>query len=210
MAVLDLLASLIMQLPFERRLLYTSWTILAVTFVASIVTVFVSCNPVNLHWRIYPDPGDCVIGALWIYTYEASNIVTDAMLMALSFSIVFSVRITLMQRARILLLFSVGIVLICISIVRILIGRDARTQAAHTLWSSLEVLLATTVAVTPTVYALGRNRREQNAYGHGTSPPPMDIDLNQRFSQGDDSSVMRIFVHAWNQDWSSGRCAPKI
>jgi hypothetical protein len=58
MAVLDLLAILIMRLPFERRLLYSFWTILFVTFVASIITTFSSCSPINLHWQVDPDPGD--------------------------------------------------------------------------------------------------------------------------------------------------------
>jgi hypothetical protein len=58
MAVLDLLAILIMRMPFERRLLYSFWAVLFLTFLASIVTVFLSCRPVSLHWRIEPDPGN--------------------------------------------------------------------------------------------------------------------------------------------------------
>jgi hypothetical protein len=57
MAVLDLLASLIMRLPFERRLLYSFWAVLFLTFLASVTTTFMSCNPVRLHWQVVPDPG---------------------------------------------------------------------------------------------------------------------------------------------------------
>jgi hypothetical protein len=57
MAVLDLLASLIMRLPFERRLLYSFWAVLFLTFVASIVTTFLGCSPIRLHWQVDPDPG---------------------------------------------------------------------------------------------------------------------------------------------------------
>jgi hypothetical protein len=57
MAVLDLLASLIMRLPFERRLLYSFWAVLFLTFLASVTTTFMSCNPVRLHWQVDPDPG---------------------------------------------------------------------------------------------------------------------------------------------------------
>jgi hypothetical protein len=56
MAVLDLLA-IIMRLSFERRLLYSFWAVLCLTFIASIVTTFLSCSPVHLHWQIDPDPG---------------------------------------------------------------------------------------------------------------------------------------------------------
>jgi hypothetical protein len=102
---------------------------------------------------------------LWIYTYEISNIVTDLLLMAVPFSLIMSVRIPIMQRLRILLLFSIGLFLISISIIRILEGRGSRTQAGHTLWASLEVLFATIVAVTPTIYALARNTCDETAYG---------------------------------------------
>jgi hypothetical protein len=58
MAVLDLLASLIMRLPFERKILYSSWAVLLITFIASIVTTFSSCSPVDLYWQVDTDPGD--------------------------------------------------------------------------------------------------------------------------------------------------------
>jgi hypothetical protein len=102
---------------------------------------------------------------MWIYTYEISNIITDVLLMAVPFSLIMSVKIPIMQRLRILLLFSVGLLLISISIIRIMEGRGSRTQAGHTLWASLEVLFATIVAVTPTIYALARNTREETTYG---------------------------------------------
>ncbi|KAH7394025.1 hypothetical protein DE146DRAFT_115018 [Phaeosphaeria sp. MPI-PUGE-AT-0046c] len=169
MAVLDLLAYLVMRLPFERKVLYTFWAILLTTFVASIVTTFSSCSPISLHWQIEPNPGNCVIGATWIYTYESSNIITDALLMGLSFSLVLSVRIPVMQKLRILCLFGVGILLVAISINRIVAGQGSHTQSGHTLWASLEVLFAIIVAVTPTIYALARNKKGESSYAHGQS-----------------------------------------
>lgn len=66
------------------------------------------------------------------------------------------------RRLRVFFLFSIGIFLITISIIRIILGKNSRVQRAHTLWASLEVLFATIVAVTPTIYALARNRHEHN------------------------------------------------
>ena len=165
MAVLDLLSRLIMKLPFERKLLYGFWATLLLTFIASIVTVFTGCTPLRRSWQINPNPGDCTIGSIWIYTYEVSNIITDVLLMAVPLSLIMSAKIAVMQRLRILLLFSIGILLISISIVRIIRGKDSRSQAGHTLWASLEVLFASIVAVTPTIYALARNTREDTTYG---------------------------------------------
>jgi hypothetical protein len=61
-------------------------------------------------------------------------------------------------------LFSIGVFLISISIVRIVIGRNSRKQRAHTIWASLEVLFAVIVAVTPIIYALIRNTNEKRPF----------------------------------------------
>lgn len=58
MAVFDLLARIISKMPYERYVVYGFWTVLFSTFVASVVTVFVGCQPFDRHWQIYPDPGD--------------------------------------------------------------------------------------------------------------------------------------------------------
>jgi hypothetical protein len=166
MAVLDLLSRLIIKMPFERKLLYAIWATLLMTFVASLATVFTGCTPFRSHWQINPDPGECTIGSVWIFTYEVCNIITDVLLMAVPFSLIMSAKISMMQRLRILTIFSIGAFLISISVVRIIRGRDSRSQAGHTLWASLEVLCASIVAVTPTIYSLARNTREgSTSYG---------------------------------------------
>lgn len=58
MAVFDLLARLIMKMPYERKLLYIFWSALGTTFVASFVTIFVGCTPFARRWQIYPNPGN--------------------------------------------------------------------------------------------------------------------------------------------------------
>jgi hypothetical protein len=128
-----------------------------------------------------------VIGNTWIYTYEICNIITDLLLMAVPFSLILSVRIPIMQRLRILLLFSIGLFLISISIIRILEGRGSRTQAGHTLWASLEVLFATIVAVAPTIYALARNTRDVTSYdtSHASVPHPSSRIVTESIGDGD-------------------------
>lgn len=68
MAVLDLLARLIMKLPFERKLLCTFYAMLIGSFIPSIVMIFADCHPIELAWQIYPNPGG------W---YGASPLKTD-------------------------------------------------------------------------------------------------------------------------------------
>ncbi|KAF3009616.1 hypothetical protein E8E13_007064 [Curvularia kusanoi] len=163
-AVFDLLARLISNMPYERFVVNGFRGILLATFVASVTTVFIGCRPFERHWQIYPDPGDCVVGNIWLITYEASNIVTDLMLMALSFTLICSITIPITQRLRVMALFSIGIFLIAISIIRILQGKNSRVQRGHTLWASLEILLAVIVAVTPTIYALAHGRHEDSSF----------------------------------------------
>jgi hypothetical protein len=169
-----------------------------------------------------------VIGTVWIYTYEICNIATDALLMALSFSLVLSVKISKWQKARILSLFGVGFLLIAISVVRILQGRLSRTQAGHTLWASLEVFFAILVAVTPTIYALARNKREGTGYTYDENEATIRgcgdrsnsgamaqgdeytskiwTELEDGHSRGDSSSVSKIFVQ---EEWEISTSSPK-
>ncbi len=58
MAVLDLLRRLILKISYERKLLYAFWTVLGLTFTGSIISVYVECRPLRLHWQIYPNPGN--------------------------------------------------------------------------------------------------------------------------------------------------------
>ena len=67
------------------------------------------------------------------------------------------------RRLRILFLFSIGILLVAISVIRIVQGKDSRLQRGHTLWASLEILFAVIVAVTPTIYALAHGRHEDSS-----------------------------------------------
>ena len=82
---------------------------------------------------------------------------TDILLMSVPLIIIFSVRVSVLNRLRLLFLFSVGIFLVIVSMLRIKEGYNSWQQKDQTLWSSLEVLLSVTVAVTPTVYGLVRN-----------------------------------------------------
>jgi hypothetical protein len=181
-----------------------------------------------------------VIGTVWMYTYEICNIITDASLMAVSFHLVLSVKIQIMQKLRILSLFGVGIFLISISVIRIIQGRDSRTQSGHTLWASIEVLFAVIVAVTPTIYALGRNKYESSTYVYETNHTATRIaernthsaesdkystgiwtELEDGISREDNPSQSRILVHeewhvetsksgAVQEEWHVENLKPKI
>lgn len=64
MAVLDLLIRLIKKMPFEHKVVYSFWAVLLSTFIASLVSVFVSCRPFKKYWQIHPDPGEWYVDIL--------------------------------------------------------------------------------------------------------------------------------------------------
>lgn len=88
-------------------------------------------------------------------------------------------------------LFSIGIFLVAISIIRIIQGKDSRAQRGHTLWASLEILLAVVVAVTPTIYALAHGRHEDSSFDrtHLSEYP-----RGRTFSEGTD----KFADHPWS------------
>ncbi|KAK9415035.1 hypothetical protein SUNI508_10640 [Seiridium unicorne] len=163
---------MISKLPYEQLVVVTLWITLASTFIASVLSVFLECQPFYLYYQINPNAGDCVIGNLWLYVYEISNVITDALLMTIPIPLVLSVKLPKMQRLRILSLFSIGVFLVAVSIVRILEGRNSHSQRAQTLWASLEILCAAGVAVTPSIYALARNRSENSTI---VATLPLDV-----------------------------------
>ncbi|KAH7068445.1 hypothetical protein FB567DRAFT_457363 [Paraphoma chrysanthemicola] len=196
MAVLDLISRLIINMPYERKLLYSLWVVLFATFATSIITTFTGCQPIARYWQIYPDPGECVVGNLWLLTYEVCNMSTDALLMAVAFYLVLSVNMPRIQRFRILSLFGIGLFLIAISVIRILQGRNARTQRSHTLWASLEVLLAVVVAVTPTIYTLIRNSNARRQSAMSTAP--IRVFSNSIAERNEDDTHVWTEVHSSN------------
>ncbi|KAH7394294.1 hypothetical protein BKA66DRAFT_411034 [Pyrenochaeta sp. MPI-SDFR-AT-0127] len=165
MVVLDLLRRMIRKLPHEYTILYCYWSVLALTYVASNISVFVECHPFERYWQLSPNPGDCVKGNAWLLTYGIGNIITDAMLLALPFPLLFHAKTTLSKRLRLMLLFSLGFFLIAVSIVRMFMGnRNARIQLSRTMWASIETLFASIAAMIPALYILLRPQAPNTSY----------------------------------------------
>ncbi|KAH7073172.1 hypothetical protein FB567DRAFT_583856 [Paraphoma chrysanthemicola] len=165
MVVLDLCRRMIRKLPHEFTVLYAFWALLAATYVAATISIFVECRPFERYWQLSPNPGSCVKGNAWLITYEVGNMITDAMLLALPFPILLHAKTTLSKRLRLLALFSIGFFLIAVSIVRMMQGKkNARIQLSRTMWASIETLFASVVAMAPALYILLRPRSNEDSY----------------------------------------------
>ncbi|KAK6346145.1 hypothetical protein TWF730_010477 [Orbilia blumenaviensis] len=151
--ILDFLWRIIRKLPYERPVMITYTLTIVVTWIAATAILLAECRPFRLWWQLYPDPGPCVQANKWLITYEVGNMVTDAMLLALPFPLLFMARVPWEKRIRLCALFSIGFFLIAICLVRMVQGlRQAHFQLSRTMWASIETLFATIVACAPTIY----------------------------------------------------------
>lgn len=137
------------------------------------------------------------------------------MLMALSSSVVYTVRIPLSQKVRILSLFNIGLILVGISIARIVRGHQSTTEGGQTAYESIEILFSTIVAVTPTLYTLLKSKAEKQPITMGSADRVPSLggstyELENALSLEDYSSTAGMFVHVRNKDWGKGKSAPKI
>lgn len=165
MVVLDLCRRMVRKLPREFTILYTFWAILAMTYAAATIAIFVECHPFPRYWQLSPNPGECVEGNAWLLTYEVGNIITDTMLLALPFPILFHAKTTLSKQLRLMSLFSLGFFLIAVSVVRMVQGnKNARIQLSRTMWASIETLFASIVATVPALYILLRPKLGGTSY----------------------------------------------
>ncbi|KAF3274941.1 hypothetical protein TWF970_007644 [Orbilia oligospora] len=159
--IFDFLWRIIRKLPYERPILITYVTIIVATWIASNVVVLAECRPFHRWWQLSPNPGPCVQANQWLITYEVGNMVTDAMLLALPFPLLFMARVPLEKRIRLIALFSIGFFLLAICIVRMVQGlQHAHFQLSRTMWASIELLFATIVACSPSIYCHIRRGRE--------------------------------------------------
>ncbi|KAH8649010.1 hypothetical protein BGZ61DRAFT_469630 [Ilyonectria robusta] len=170
MVVLDLIMLLFRRHWYEHWILWSFYVIFLVTYLLSFMSVFVECRPFKLYWQIYPNPGQCIKGNLWLLIYEVGNIVTDAMLLIPPFTVIFRAKITIAKRLQLSALFSLGLFLLIVSVVRIMQGSgNTKIQLNRTLWASLETLVASIVATIPALYTMIRQHKSSQSSGYEMS-----------------------------------------
>ncbi|KAF3937331.1 hypothetical protein ABW19_dt0203210 [Dactylella cylindrospora] len=170
LAVLDFLRRIIRRMRWEKTIIIVFSVALALTYIIASVAVFVECRPFELWWQINPDPGPCVQGNLWLITYEIGNMITDLMLIAVPFPLVFKAKISIKRRLQLCLIFSLGFFLVAICVPRLIQGTtNARIQLSRTMWASIETLFASIVAMVPSIYVLYRRGEESSYYLSSTN-----------------------------------------
>ncbi|EWC47184.1 hypothetical protein DRE_03553 [Drechslerella stenobrocha 248] len=206
--VLDFLWRIIRKLPYERRIMTTYIVALLATWTVAVIAGLVECRPFHGWWQVYPDPGNCVQANQWLITYEVGNMVTDAMLLALPFPLLFMARVPWEKRVRLCAVFSLGFFLLAICIVRMVQGLShsgtrGQSQPQRAMWAAIETLFATIVACGPSMYCILRRGKERDTVtsasnntftqraGGGAPRPPGSPNgsISISLSEGKDSVV---------------------
>lgn len=132
---------------FELTLRWVRY-FLAATFVAIVIATLGECQPFNHYWQVVPDPGPkCRTGYAQLITMGVCDMITDVLLICFPIPMVLKSAIPLKRKIRLVLLFSMSIILICITGVRIPeVIRHQGRQQYRTVFASGEILGAASVS----------------------------------------------------------------
>ncbi|KAL4778562.1 hypothetical protein BJX76DRAFT_366145 [Aspergillus varians] len=159
--VLLLCGRVLTGLPEPEMIVKVYWVVLLGSLAAVQGTTFGECRPSHLYWQVVPDPGDCVKANTQLITLVALNITTDIMLILLPMPWLLRVRKSWTKRLQYVGLFSVGLLLIAIALVRLPYGNSSTAQVNRNTWGSVEEFCAAFVANIPTLFTLRKDPTKQ-------------------------------------------------
>ncbi|KPM35934.1 hypothetical protein AK830_g10642 [Neonectria ditissima] len=160
--LLDVYRRLLLGTWYEKHIMIVFFTVLSSTWVVVTVVVFTECRPFRLYWQVVPDPGSCVEAQVELFVMASLNIFTDVMLLTFPFLLFTHFKTSWKLKLRLFALFTLGVFIIIITIVRLPITRDNReSQPDRSVWTSTELFVATLVVNAPTVYGLWNNLRRR-------------------------------------------------
>ncbi|KAI1350802.1 hypothetical protein F5Y01DRAFT_315461 [Xylaria sp. FL0043] len=159
MSVLDILSGLLRQFKCRPLVLWFMSSVLAVTFFASILSIFLECQELELNWVLFPNAHKCSFNSVWIITYEINNIMADIMLFFLPVFLMLLVPIEWPSLPNyglgVVLLFGLGVTLIVVEIVRLIEGLQFTNMLLNRIvWGSVETAIAASIATLPTICIL--------------------------------------------------------
>ncbi|KAI0190848.1 hypothetical protein F4808DRAFT_398806 [Astrocystis sublimbata] len=173
-----------------------TWGLVAISYVANVLTVFLECQPITLYWQVTPDPGTCVKAWGQLYAQTISNIVLDVLLIAIAYPIVNLRKRSIGEHLTLYLLFALGTFCIIISVIRIISVRDSgSSQVIRSLWASVQMLVSTFVANAPNIYGSIRAVRMIKKSTANSGPTPnygLNSSIHNRSRPGPHDSWMKM------------------
>ncbi|KAH8692300.1 hypothetical protein BGW36DRAFT_419578 [Talaromyces proteolyticus] len=159
--VLLLCQRILTGLPTPERIITGYWGVLFASMVAVQVTTWTDCSPVHLYWQVLPDPGSCIQGDIELITLVALNVATDAMLILLPMPWLFRIKRSLKRRLQLIGIFSIGLLVIAIAVVRLPTYQNATAQVNRNTWGSVEEFFSAFVANAPTIVTLRKKQADR-------------------------------------------------
>ncbi|KAH6993167.1 hypothetical protein EDB82DRAFT_524253 [Fusarium venenatum] len=141
------------------------WWFIMATFVAVFITILAECRPLSLMWALNYDASKvaCNRAVGNLILMAVCNIILNVALIILPFPMLRHLRLDLKEKLQLGFLFSVGAVLVAITILRLpLILNQSVSQRSRSMWASIEILCACIVANTPFFYALVKDLQRQH------------------------------------------------
>ncbi|KAK7433343.1 hypothetical protein QQZ08_000282 [Neonectria magnoliae] len=176
LALLAFYSRFIYVFHWGKAVTNTLWAFIALSFVAVLITTLAECRPLSLMWELNTnDNRDTCHRALGnLILMAVCNVISDVALIILPFPILQHLRLDCKTKIQLGFLFSVGAVVVAITILRIpLILNQSGSQKSRSMvrfpslsllprlcpntshqWASIEILCACVVANTPFFYAL--------------------------------------------------------
>jgi len=141
-----------------------AWAFIVLTFIGVLLSTLLECRPLPLFWAYSPGKDiACQKGLANLLTMAIANMITDIMLILLPIPVLWKMTMSTSKKIQVILLFSVGIFVVCVTIARLpLIIDDSIAQSVRSLWASIEMSTACLVANMSFYYALLKDLR----HGH--------------------------------------------
>ncbi|KAJ2995461.1 hypothetical protein NUW58_g1260 [Xylaria curta] len=141
------------------RRIYIGFALLAASYLAATLNLFLGCRPFHNYWQIYPDPGnDCqpAVSTRVVWVYAALNILSDIYLLSIPIPMLWNTTLALPKRLGLIILFSGGVfIIVCATIRAVLIVTDpiGGAQTAGS-WAVRETFVAVVTTNLPMAFPL--------------------------------------------------------
>lgn len=158
---LNRLAGAYMKKVYLRLTMFLRYA-LGASFIAVIVSDLAECQPIANYWQVVPDPGpQCRQGFAQLLTMGTTSAIIDVILIVFPVPIILSTRIPTKRKVLLVMLFCFGFLTVGITLYRMpKIIEEHGDQVVRSMWASIELLAATTVA---NIVALGSFLRDSGA-----------------------------------------------
>ncbi|KAL0257103.1 hypothetical protein SLS55_007913 [Diplodia seriata] len=150
------------------------YVLVAITYIATELSILLGCRPFSANWQIYPDPGNhCqpAVSKIDLYVTVVLNVVTDAYLMSIPMPMLWKANLEIKRKLSLILVFGGGVFVMMAGILRCaLIIKDPinGAQAAGS-WACRETFVAVVIGNAPMIYPLFRRGVEKVYSSSGLS-----------------------------------------